>query len=153
MHIRKWLWGGLAFGFLAGAGQRLSAEEATPVGRWQTIDDVTSKPRFLVQISELNGEYSGQVEEIFPRPGEDPAHLCNNCQGSLRDQPVVGMKILWGLKKQDGQRYAGGRVLDPDNGKTYKASLRVSDDSQELVLRGFIGVSMLGRSQTWRRAL
>lgn len=98
------------------------ASEFSPVGLWKTIDDNTGKPRGLVRIMEVNGEYQGKVEKIFPKPGEDPEPKCEKCEGARRDQPVIGMTILWGLKKQ-GDEYQGGTILDPENGKVYRAKM------------------------------
>ena len=72
------------------------AGELSPVGLWRTIDDNTGKPRGVVRIMEVNGEYQGKVEKIFPKPGEDPDPKCEKCDGARHNQPVIGMTILWG---------------------------------------------------------
>ena len=76
--------------------------------------------------------------------------VCEACSGELKDKPVQGMQILQGLKA-DGDWYEGGTILDPNNGKVYKAKLRVVDGGAKLEVRGFIGISLLGRTQTWLR--
>jgi uncharacterized protein (DUF2147 family) len=126
------------------------AAEPSPVGLWRTIDDNTGKPRGLVRITETNGEYQGKVEKAFPKPGEDSNPKCEKCEGARRDQPVIGMTILWGLKKQ-GEEYNGGEILDPENGKIYRARLKLDDGGKKLDVRGFIGISLFGRSQIWLR--
>ena len=126
------------------------AAEPSPVGLWRTIDDNTGKPRGLVRIIETNGEYQGRVEKTFPKPGEDANPKCEKCEGARRDQPVIGMTILWGLKKQ-GEEYNGGEILDPENGKIYRARLKLDDGGKKLDVRGFIGFSLFGRSQIWVR--
>jgi len=68
----------------------------------------------------------------------------------LKDKPVIGMTILSGLKK-DGDEYNGGQIIDPANGKVYKSKLSVVDDGQKLNVRGYVGMPMLGRTQTWLR--
>src|SRR5690606_3874923 len=78
------------------------AQEASPVGLWRTIDDKTKKERSLIRITESNGELQGVVEKIFDQSGDDPEHLCRACKGDRKDKPVIGMTILWGLKK-DGE--------------------------------------------------
>src|SRR5215831_9534036 len=127
-----------------------SASELSPVGLWKTIDDNTGKPRGLVRIMEVNGEYQGKVEKIFTAPGEDPDPKCEKCDGARRNQPVKGMTILWGLTKQ-GDEYQGGEILDPENGKVYRATMKLNGDGGRLDVRGFIGFSLFGRTQTWLR--
>ena len=127
-----------------------SASELSPVGLWKTIDDNTGKPRGLVRIMEQNGEYQGKVEKIFTAPGEDPDPKCEKCDGARRNQPVIGMTILWGLTKQ-GDEYQGGEILDPENGKVYRATMKLNGDGGRLDVRGFIGFSLFGRTQTWLR--
>jgi uncharacterized protein (DUF2147 family) len=126
------------------------ASELSPVGLWKTIDDNTGKPRGLVRIVEVNGEYRGKVEKIFPKPGEDPDPRCEKCDGTRHNQPVIGMTILWGLTKQ-GDEYQGGAILDPENGKVYSARMKLDGQGGKLSVRGFIGFSLLGRTQTWVR--
>lgn len=126
------------------------AADFSPIGLWKTIDDQTGKPRGLVRITETNGEYQGRVEKSFPKPGEDPNPKCEKCEGARRDQPVIGMTILWGLKKQ-GDEYQGGEILDPENGKVYRAKMKLVDGGSKLDVRGFIGFSLFGRSQIWLR--
>jgi hypothetical protein len=93
-------------------GSRLGAAELSPVGLWKTIDDSSGQPKGLVRIREVNGQFEGKVEKAFPRPGEDPPPKCDKCDGARRNQPVLGMTILWGLAKQ-GDEYQGGAILDP----------------------------------------
>ena len=126
------------------------AADLSPIGLWKTIDDQSGKPRGLVRITETNGEYQGRVEKSFPKPGEDPYPKCEKCEGPRHNQPVIGMTILWGLKKQ-GDEYQGAEILDPENGKIYRARMRLVDDGKKLDVRGFIGFSLFGRSQIWLR--
>ena len=126
------------------------ASELSPVGLWKTIDDNTGKPRGLVRIMEVNGEYQGKVEKIFTVPGEDPDPKCEKCDGARQNQPVIGMTILWGLKKQ-GDEYQGGAILDPESGNVYRARMKLDGEGGKLSVRGFIGFALLGRTQTWVR--
>jgi uncharacterized protein (DUF2147 family) len=130
--------------------QLVLAQASTPVGLWKTIDDATGKERSYVRIVEVNGELQGKVEKLFDFPGDDPEHLCDKCKGDRKDQPVIGMTILWGLK-DEGKVWKGGEILDPDNGKTYRCKMTVSENGQELDVRGYIGISLIGRTQTWLR--
>jgi uncharacterized protein (DUF2147 family) len=131
-------------------GSAVFASELFPVGLWKTIDDNTGKPRGVVRIMEVNGEYQGKVEKIFPKPGEEPDPKCEKCDGARHNQPVIGMTILWGLTKQ-GDEYQGGEILDPENGKVYRAKMKLDGEEGKLSVRGFIGFALLGRTQTWVR--
>lgn len=122
----------------------------SPVGVWRTIDDKTGKEKSLVRIVEVNGELRGTIEKLFREPGEDQNPNCEKCPGEKKNKPVIGMMILTGLKRQ-GDEYAGGEILDPANGKTYKCKMWTSDGGKRLNVRGFIGVSLLGRTQVWVR--
>ncbi len=126
------------------------ADTSSPAGVWKSIDDKTKKERSIIRISEVNGKFTGVVEKLFDQPGDDPAHLCKECKGERKDKPIIGMTILWGLKK-DGNIWAGGEILDPHNGKTYRCKMTLSEDGKSLNVRGFIGISLIGRSQIWLR--
>jgi uncharacterized protein (DUF2147 family) len=127
------------------------AADHSPVGLWKTIDDDTHKPRAIVQIDEHDGVLVGQIVQLFREPSEDPNPRCKDCEGARRDQPVVGMTILWNMRHQ-GDEWAGGEILDPDEGKTYRCKLHVVAAGDKLEVRGFIGISLLGRTQIWERA-
>jgi uncharacterized protein (DUF2147 family) len=126
------------------------AQEASPVGLWKNIDDVTGKPKALIRITEDKGELRGQIEKLFPAAGEDPNPRCIACTGPRKDQPVIGMVFMSGLKK-NGDEYTGGEILDPDNGKVYRSKLSLADGGKKLNVRGYVGVPMFGRSQVWVR--
>ena len=127
------------------------ADASSPVGLWRTIDDNTGKARSLVRIVEKGGVYEGRVEQLLDRqPDDDPDGLCRMCEGQRKDKPILGMTILWGLIR-DGDQYTGGEILDPKNGKTYRAKMKLLDGGRQLEVRGFIGVSLFGRSQVWIR--
>jgi uncharacterized protein (DUF2147 family) len=127
------------------------AEPLTPAGLWRTIDDKTKQPRSLVRITEVNGVYEGKVEKILNRqPDDDPQNLCRECKGERKDKPVIGMTILWNLRR-DGDHFDGGEILDPKNGKVYRCKMELIEGGTKLNVRGFIGVSLIGRTQTWLR--
>ena len=126
------------------------AQDASPVGVWKTIDDQSGKPASLVRITESNGELRGKIEKLFREPGEDPNPKCDKCEGERKDQPIVGMTILTGMK-QDGDGYDGGQILDPANGKVYRSKMSLTDGGKKLDVRGYIGIPLLGRTQTWLR--
>jgi uncharacterized protein (DUF2147 family) len=126
------------------------AAAPSPAGVWRTIDDETHKEASLVRITEVNGEFRGVVEKIFEQDAGNPGNLCKECKGERKDKPIIGMTILWGLKK-DGDEWGGGEILDPKNGKTYRCKMTLADGGKSLNVRGFIGFSLLGRTQTWLR--
>jgi uncharacterized protein (DUF2147 family) len=128
----------------------LGAAELSPAGLWKTIDEISGRPKGLVRISEVNGQFEGKVERAFVKPGDDPAPRCEKCDGARHNQPVLGLKILWGLAK-NGDEYQGGEILDPESGKVYRVKMKLFDDGKKLEVRGFIGISLLGRSQIWLR--
>lgn len=127
-----------------------AADLSSPVGLWKTIDDNSGKPGGLIRIELVDGRYQGRIEKIFPEPGEDPNPRCVQCEGARRNQPVVGLNFMWGLTRQ-GDEYQGGEILDPRTGKVYRAKLRLEDGGRKLNVRGFIGFSLLGRTQVWHR--
>ncbi|MGO4379268.1 DUF2147 domain-containing protein [Pseudoduganella sp. RAF53_2] len=122
----------------------------TPVGLWKNIDDVSGKPKALIRITEDNGVLQGKIEKLFRTPEEDQNPVCDKCSDARKNQPILGMTMLTGLKK-DGDEYNGGEILDPNNGKVYRSKLKVADGGKKLEVRGYIGVPLLGRSQTWVR--
>jgi uncharacterized protein (DUF2147 family) len=126
------------------------AADASPVGLWKNIDDVSGKPKALIRISENKGELEGRIEQLFRPAGEEQNPKCVKCEGVLKDQPIVGMVFMSGLKKS-GDEYSGGEILDPDNGKVYKSKLTLVDGGKKVNVRGYIGIPMLGRSQVWVR--
>ena len=128
----------------------LASASPTPTGRWTQIDDETGKPRSVLRVEEHDGKYEAFVEKVFPRDGEPEAPLCKKCTGDRKDQPVVGMRIMWELKP-DGDEFNGGEILDPHNGKTYRCKMELDENGNALKVRGFIGISLLGRTQKWIR--
>lgn len=128
----------------------LAAAAENPVGLWRTIDDKSGKEKSLVRVTESNGQLQLTIEKIFREPGEEPNPLCDKCPGEKKNKPVIGMQIGNGLKK-DGDVWSGGEILDPQNGKTYKCKVWLEDKGKKLHVRGFIGVSVLGRTQVWVR--
>ena len=121
----------------------------SPAGLWQSIDDKTHKPRSLIRINEHNGEYSAVIEKgLLPTDTGDA--VCDKCTDERKDQRIVGMTIVKGIKK-NGNQYDGGNILDPEDGKVYKCKMTLNEAGSELEVRGYIGFSLLGRSQIWTR--
>ncbi|MCA1246799.1 DUF2147 domain-containing protein [Massilia oculi] len=126
------------------------AQSTSAAGTWRTIDDETGKAKSLVRITEDNGVLTGKIEKLFRPADQDQNPKCTACEGARKDQPLIGMTILSGLKK-DGNEYTGGEILDPAKGKTYKSKATLKDNGSKLEVRGYIGAPMFGRSQTWVR--
>eukprot|EP01114_Cavostelium_apophysatum_P007581 TRINITY_DN19717_c0_g1_i1.p4 TRINITY_DN19717_c0_g1~~TRINITY_DN19717_c0_g1_i1.p4 ORF type:complete len:149 (-),score=43.36 TRINITY_DN19717_c0_g1_i1:558-1004(-) len=126
------------------------AQNTSAAGVWKTIDDETGKPKSLVRITEENGVLTGKIDKLFRPADQDQNPKCTACEGARKDQPLIGMTILSGLKK-DGNEYTGGEIMDPAKGKTYKSKAQLKDNGSKLEVRGYIGAPMFGRSQTWVR--
>jgi uncharacterized protein (DUF2147 family) len=123
--------------------------QASPVGFWNAGTDDGGRPTAVVEIREVDGELVGFIREILvPATHEDS--ICGHCSDERKDQPIVGMEILRHMRP-DGDAWSNGEILDPQNGKTYRAKMKLEDDGKRLVLRGYIGFSIFGRTQAWTR--
>ena len=123
-------------------------------GLYVSFDDTTNAPRGLVELVRNDaGELEGFIRGSFI-PGEDPQRVCDECDGELEGASLLGLRIVRGLEAKggDGLKWKGGRITDPDNGKTYKSKLTFEPDFSEVKVRGYIGTPALGRSQRWTRA-
>ena len=121
----------------------------SPIGLWRTIDDKTGRETGAVRIFETNGALYGTIERVT-----DPVRAkltCTNCTDDRKGKPLVGLNIVRGLKP-DGAGWSGGTIVDPESGSIYRSSMKLEDGGQKLSVRGYIGISLLGRSQTWLRA-
>lgn len=129
------------------AGLQAAAAQG-PAGRWETVNRSDGAPAGIVRLFVRDGALFGQIERIY-----DPARQalrCGRCDDDRRGQPFVGLEFLRGLRP-DGDIWDGGTVLDPDTGRVYRASVRVTDGGRHLVIRGYLGISLFGGSQTWTR--
>lgn len=132
---------------LAVAGTAAWAQ-ATPAGLWKTIDDETKQEKSLVRIVDKGGVLSGKIEKIFDAAKQDST--CDKCTDSRKDQKVLGMTIVEGVKKNPDEGYwDAGHILDPNNGKVYKVRMTPKEGGKLLEVRGFI--AFLYRNQTWHR--
>ena len=133
-----------------GAFDQNATTAASPVGHWTTIDDKTDKPKSVVEIYEAkDGSLAGRVTEIL-QSDRGPNPVCDKCSGDRKNKPVKGMVILWGIK-QKGGTWEGGQILDPASGKVYSVKVTPVENGRKLEVRGFMGFSLLGRTQTWNR--
>lgn len=128
----------------------LLADVMSPVGRWKTIDDATGEEKSIVRIWIEDGVLFGKIDSLFIKEGEDPHPICDECKGENKDKPVLGMVIVWNME-QGKEYWQGGKILDPENGKVYGCKLKVIEEGKKLEMRGFLGISLLGRTQYWIR--
>lgn len=136
-------------------GAASSAQAQSPVGYWKTIDDDGETAKSIVQIYEQEGELYGKVVKILnaseeAERNEEGQIICTACDGDQKNKPVEGLVIIEGLEK-DGDEWKGGTIMDPAKGKTYKAKMKLNDDGT-LDVRGYVGFSFIGRTQTWQPA-
>ncbi|MDQ6765010.1 MAG: DUF2147 domain-containing protein [Verrucomicrobiota bacterium] len=130
--------------------QMSAAASDSPAGIWKSIDDETGHPKSIIQISEQQGgELTAKVVRIL-ESDRGPHPVCSACRGDRKDKPIEGMTIMWGVRK-NGNVWDGGRILDPQIGKTYSVKLALTDSGRKLDVHGYLGISLLGRSQTWVR--
>jgi uncharacterized protein (DUF2147 family) len=126
--------------------------QMTPVGLWQTISDTDGKVSSEVRITEAAGVVTAKIEKLL-RADAKPGVKCTECKDDRKDQPVLGLEIMRGLKKTEGKDvWEGGFIIDPDNGKDYRARITMIEGGKKLEMRGYIGNPMFGRTQTWVRA-
>ena len=115
-------------------------------GKWKTIDDETGKEKSIVEIfKKSDGQYYGKISQLLQTPEHN---TCVKCSDDRKNKPLVGLEIIRGLKK-DGNDFSGGTITDPKTGKTYKCTIK--KDGNDLNVRGYVGFSLIGRSQTWKK--
>ena len=132
------LWGTAAFA------------QSSPTGLWRTIDDDGKTEKSVVRISDAGGTLTGKIEKIADPTRQDAR--CTDCEGARKDQPVLGMTIIEGVRSgSSADLWDGGTILDPNNGKVYKVRMTLKDGGRTLDVRGYVGMPLLGRTQTWQR--
>ena len=138
-----------AFASLMFSGSLFAADLT---GTWQSIDDKTGSPKALIEITKAeNGTFTGKIVKVTPRAGYTPKTMCVNCPAPYTNKPLVGLEIIKGLQHVDNNNYANGRILDPLAGKMYSLKGRLAANGKRLTLRGYVGISAIGRTQTWIR--
>ena len=123
--------------------------QMTPVGAWQSIDDKTREAKSQIRIAESGGALNGRIEKLLRKEARQDA-VCDECNDDRKGKPMVGLEIIRGGKKADGKDvWEGGKILDPENGKEYRASFTPIDGGKKLEVRGYLGP--FWRTQTWER--
>jgi uncharacterized protein (DUF2147 family) len=130
-----------------------SSATPTAAGLWQVVDDDTKQPTGWFLISVKDGVYSGILAKMFLKPGEDPNAVCSACKDDRLNHPWLGLEIVRGMKQdsEHPEKFVDGTILDPRDGKVYKAMMTVSPDGQTLTVRGYVGFSLLGKNVYWTR--
>ena len=136
----------LLAGLLAAAG---ASAQMSPVGTWRSIDDKTGAPKAQITITERNGALYGRIDRLL-RAGADSSAVCSQCSDDRKGKPIVGLEIIRGAKKGDGNVWEDGKILDPESGRNYTLRLTPVDAGKKLEVRG--SVLGIGRTQTWVRA-
>ena len=124
-----------------------SSFSQTILGKWTTIDDETGTKKAIVEIFEEQGKLFGRIIEILE--ADKKRQRCTKCEGADKDKPILGLTIIKGLIK-NGSSYDGGEITDPKNGKIYRCKISL-EGKDKLIVRGYLGISLFGRSQTWVR--
>jgi uncharacterized protein (DUF2147 family) len=120
----------------------------SPVGLWRTIDDKTGKPSAIIEIKLQESILTGKIVKTL---NPDAPAICEKCPGNRKNQPLIGLLIIRNLTQKSIAEWGNGYILDPDNGTEYKCKIKLIDDGNKMIVRGFIGISLLGRSQIWSR--
>jgi uncharacterized protein (DUF2147 family) len=135
---------------MGAAGLPVRAAEPTAAGLWEQVDDNTGRPESWFKITERNGVYVGNLVKIFVKPGEDENWVCDRCEGAEKGAPVLGLALIKGMRR-NGYSYENGTIMDPRDGSVYRALMRLSPDGSKLEVRGYLGISLFGRTQVWNR--
>lgn len=140
----------IPFLFLVSLSHFAFAQDIT--GIWQSIDDLTGAPKGQVEITQGPDQtYIGKIIKITPRAGYTPKEFCTGCPAPYTNKPILGLNVIHQLTHKKELVYSGGKILDPNSGRIYSLTAKLSPNGQRLTLRGYVGVSVLGRSQVWIR--
>jgi uncharacterized protein (DUF2147 family) len=134
----------------APAASAKDAPQPTAAGLWERVDS-SGAPAAWFRVLDCGGIFQGKMVRIFSHDGQNPAEWrCTACTGDQQNAPVIGLTFIKGMKR-NGLAYEGGSILDPRTGSVYGARMDVSPDGQQLSVRGFLGIELLGHTEVWRR--
>lgn len=141
----------LGFLFLSFFCINATAQNISPVGYWKTVDDKTGDILSVVQIYSAGNALAGKIVQIMPVLGQKITDRCVKCKGDMYNQPMMGLGIIWGMQQLNQITWGRGRVLDPKSGNIYRGTMSLINNGQLLQLRGYIGLPLFGRTETWIR--
>jgi uncharacterized protein (DUF2147 family) len=133
-----------------GALSSTARAQPTAAGLWEQVDEKSGKAESWFKITERGGAYQGAIVKIFGKPGDDENWTCDKCEGDERGKPVLGLMLIKGMRR-NGLAYENGTIMDPRDGAVYRALMNLSPDGKALEVRGYLGISLFGRSQIWNR--
>tara|TARA_R110002126_G_scaffold206886_3_gene354040 strand:+ start:26215 stop:26640 length:426 start_codon:yes stop_codon:yes gene_type:complete len=126
----------------------LTINAQTIFGKWHSTNDETGKVDSVIEMYEKDGKAYAKIIEI--KNEDRKSAVCDLCEGSNKNKPILGLEILTGLEKDDNE-WSGGEILDPRNGKVYKCYIELVNPTK-LKLRGYVGFSLLGKTKYWTKA-
>lgn len=130
------------------------AQQTTPVGFWKQVSDqagMQGQVRSIIKISQVNEQLIGTIVKTYTVNGIKPETYCKDCPDDFKNKPIIGLKILWGMQQVDSNSWEDGKILDPKSGNIYSCRLTLLNEGTQLKVRGYIGISLLGRTQVWQR--
>lgn len=128
-----------------------AADNNSAVGYWKTVDDKTGQVLSIVQIYPVGNVLEGKIVTIMPVLGQKITDICRKCRGELHNQPMLKLRIMWNMEQRTDNVWDHGRVLDPKSGNVYQGKMMLNKDGTQLKLRGYVGIPVFGRSETWIR--
>jgi uncharacterized protein (DUF2147 family) len=124
-------------------------------GYWKSINGETGKPQTIIRLWEYRGKLVGTIVKIFPKPGDNANPVCNECRGTQRNKPIIGLSFLWGFVRDEGddQKWVNGNILDPRDGQQYHCQLELADGGNKLNIFGYVRLLFkIGKTDVWLRA-